>query len=122
MISKDTAERSDRYFKYVVIKELLFFSFPKGGCYNTSNGFILNFWFEAGELLSGSIIVKLSLFEGKDIQDISAFELLLVQISDSICCFLSLTLFDNVNVAGVLEIRLKIARKRPILDKRLRFL
>ena len=75
-----------------------------------SNEFIFNFRFEASEVLSGSIVVELSLLEGKNIQNIATFQLLLVQISDSICCFLPLALLDNIYVAAILEIGFNFAR------------
>jgi hypothetical protein len=50
------------------------------------------------------IIVKFPLLKHEEIDVCTALEFLFVEIGNSIDCFLSFTLLDDINVAGLLEV------------------
>lgn len=65
--------------------------------------------------------VKLSLLKVKDVQNFTALELLLIEISNAVDSLFVLSFLYDINVGSVFKIRLNFAPNSSVLDSRLHF-
>ena len=121
LISEDAAERSDRNLKYIIIVELFVLSLPKSFNNDVGNRISLNFRLKSFEISWFLAEIKFPLLESENIENLTAFQLLTVEISDSIDSFLSLPLLYYIDVAGILKIWLFWTPKSSVLNERLQF-
>lgn len=73
LIPKDAGKRSNRYFQDIIIIEFLLFPLLKSLTNNTTNNNSLNSRFQSRKDLFLLMIVKLSLLEHKDKQNLTTF-------------------------------------------------